>query len=193
VYKARSRFLEQKKYDNQPYNYMKPINNRDIFKAYRNFLLLFALLLVFSIIGVYFFFLTSSQEIVLLNKRVIESERLVTIRSDINNDFEQIMQRMQQLSDFSNMSSAELNNQTLLLNDIQEANQRIQNKLQQNEFSLKSFQLYQKLSNNINTAATIKDSLFTTRFMIESARQQLDMCNKTNQSAITKIKRGFTR
>ena len=193
MYKARSRFLEQKKYDNQPYNYMKPINNRDIFKAYRNFLLLFALLLVFSIIGVYFFFLTSSQEIVLLNKRVIESERLVTIRSDINNDFEQIMQRMQQLSDFSNMSSAELNNQTLLLNDIQEANQRIQNKLQQNEFSLKSFQLYQKLSNNINTAATIKDSLFTTRFMIESARQQLDMCNKTNQSAITKIKRGFTR
>jgi len=172
---------------------MKPINNRDILKAYRNFLLLFALLLVFSITGVYFFFLTSSQEIALLNKKVIESERLVTIRSDINNDFEQIMQRMQQLSDFSNMSSAELNNQTLLLNDIQEANQRIQNKLQQNEFPLKSFQLYQKLSNNINTAATIKDSLFTTRFMIESARQQLESCNKTNQSAITKIKKGFTR
>jgi hypothetical protein len=172
---------------------MKPINSRDIFRAYRNFLLLFTLLLIFTITGVYFFFITANQEMVLLSKKVKESDRLVAVRSDINNDFEKIMHQMQELSDYTNMSSAEINNQTLLLNDIQEANQRIQNKLQHSEFSLKSFQLYQKLSNNINTAATIKDSLFTTRFMIESSRQQLKSCNTTNESAISRLKSGLNR
>jgi hypothetical protein len=172
---------------------MRPVNSSDLNRAYRKFFLLFILLLAFSITGVYFFFITADQEISLLNRKVKESDRLVTIRSDINNDFDLIMERMQQLSDYTNMSSSELNNQTLLLNDIQTANQRIQDKLQQNQLPLKSFELYQKLSNNINIAATIKDSLFTTRFQIESARSQLESCNKINQTAINKIRGSISR
>ena len=172
---------------------MRPINSQDIFRAYLNFTLLFLLLLTFSITGVYFYFFTSDHEIVLLNQKAKEADKLVAIRSDINYDFEKIIQAMQQLSEYTSINASEINNQNLLLSEIQEANQQIQNKLQQNTLPLKSFQLYQKLSNNINTAATIKDSLATTRFMIESSRQQLESCNRTNQSAISKIKRGFNR
>lgn len=167
---------------------MKPVNSQDLNRAYRKFFLLFALLLAFSITGVYFFFITSDQEVSLLNAKVKESDQMVAIRADINNDFELIMERMQQLSNYTTMSSVELNNQTILLRDIQEANQRIQNRIQQSPFQLKSFELYQKLSNNINIAATIKDSLFTTRFQIESVRAQLESCNKVNKTAISAIK-----
>lgn len=171
---------------------MKPINSRDITRSYRNFILLFLLLLIFTVTGVYFYFLTSDHEVVLLNERAREADRLVAIRNDINYDFEKILQRMQQLSDYtSNLSASEMNNQTLLMNEIQETNQDIQNKLQTNLTLPKSFQLYQKLSSNITTAATVKDSLSTTRFMIESLRQQLETCNHTNETAIKKIKRGF--
>jgi hypothetical protein len=172
---------------------MKPVNNPDIYRAYRNFLLMFVLLLAFTIAGVYLFFLTSNHEVSLLNKKAKEAEQLVAIRSDIYNDFDQIMVRMQQLSDYTKMNSEEINNQTLLLGDIQQANQRIMDRVQQNTLPLKSFELYKKLSNDINTIATIKDSLFTTRFQIESARSQLESCNKTNKSAINRIRGSFRR
>lgn len=170
---------------------MRPVNNQDIYRAYRNFLALFALVILFSIGAVYLFFATSDREVTLLNNKAREADRLVALRGDIYNEFDQIMLRMQQLSDYTKMNSEEINNQSLLLNDIQQANQRIQDKLQQNPMPLKSFELYQKLSNNITTAATIKDSLFTTRFQIESARSQLESCNRTNKSAINRIKGSY--
>jgi chromosome segregation ATPase len=129
--------------------------------------------------------------VALLNKKVRESDKLIAIRADINNNFDIILQRMQQLSQYTKMNSEELNNQNILLNDIQESNQKIQAELQQNPIHLKSFDLYKKLSDNISTAATIKDSLFTTRFQIESLRSQLESCNKTNTTAVNKIKGRF--
>ncbi|WP_462267411.1 hypothetical protein [Mucilaginibacter sp.] len=167
---------------------MRPVNNNDIYRAYRKFLLFFLFLVVLSIGAVYFFFLTSNREVALLNAKAREADRLVALRSDIYNDFDQIMLRMQQLSEYTKMNSEEINNQTLLLNDIQVANQHIQDRLQQDPMPLKSFDLYRKLSNNVGTAAAIKDSLFTTRFQIESARSQLESCNKTNKNAISRLK-----
>lgn len=172
---------------------MKPVNSSDLRNAYIRFILYFITLLVFSIFAVYFFFLTSNREVVLLNERVKESDNLIAVRSDINNNFEIILQRMQQLSQYTRMNSEELNNQTILLNDIQESNLGIQAKLQQNPAALKSFELYKKLSDNVSTAANIKDSLFTTRFQIESLRSQLESCNRTNRSAINKIRGRFGR
>ncbi|WP_374948628.1 hypothetical protein [Mucilaginibacter sp.] len=171
---------------------MKPVNNRDLRNAYIRFIAYFIVLLLFSITTVYFFFLTSKREMVLLNAKVKESEKLISVRNDINNNFDIILLRLQQLSQYTKLNSAELNNQSLLLNEIQENNLKIQARLQQNPLPLKSFELYKKLSDNISTAANIKDSLFTTRFQIESLRSQLESCNKTNTSAINKLK-GFSR
>ncbi|WDF54401.1 hypothetical protein [Mucilaginibacter sp. KACC 22063] len=171
---------------------MKPVNSRDLRNAYVSFIAYFVTLLLFSILTVYFFFVTANKEVVLLNKKVKESERLISVRNDINNNFDIILLRLQQLSQYTKMNSAELNNQSLLLNDIQESNLKIQARLQQNPLPLKSFELYKKLSDNISTAANIKDSLFTTRFQIESLRSQLESCNKTNNTAINKL-RGFSR
>jgi hypothetical protein len=172
---------------------MKPVNNSDLRSAYVTFLLYFITLLGFSVIAVYLFFVTSNQEVAILNKKVRESDKLIAIRADINNNFDIILQRMQQLSQYTKMNSEELNNQNILLNDIQESNQKIQAELQQNPIHLKSFDLYKKLSDNISTAATIKDSLFTARFQIESLRSQLESCNKTNTTAVNKIKGRFAR
>ncbi len=172
---------------------MKPVNNNELRNAYIRFILYFILLLACSIVGVYFFFLTSTREVALLNDRAKESDRLVAVRNDINSNFDIILQRMQQLSQYTKMNADELNNQNLLLNDIQESNLKIQAKLQQNPMPLKSFDLYKKLSDNISTAANVKDSLFTTRYQIESLRSQLESCNKTNTTAVNKIKGRFGR
>ncbi|GGH01382.1 type VI secretion system TssO [Mucilaginibacter phyllosphaerae] len=172
---------------------MKPVNNTDLRRSYINFIIYFILVVAFSILIVFFFFITTNREVVLLNQRVKESDRMIAIRNDINNNFDIILQRMQQLSQFTKMNSEELNNQSLLLNDIQEANLKIQGKLQENSTGLKSFELYKKLSDNISVAANVKDSLFTTRFQIESLRSQLASCNRTNTSAVNKIKGRFGR
>ncbi|QJD96543.1 hypothetical protein HH214_11980 [Mucilaginibacter robiniae] len=172
---------------------MKPENSSDLRNAYIRFILYFTTLIAFSILTLYCFFLTSDREVVMLNERVKQSDNLIAIRSDINNNFDIILQRMQQLSQYTKMNAEEMNNQTLLLNDIQECNLKIQGKLQQNPVALKSFELYKKLSDNISTEANIKDSLFTTRFQIESLRSQLESCNRTNKSAVNRIKGRFGR
>jgi hypothetical protein len=166
---------------------MKPVNIRDLNRAYTKFILYFITLLGFTIIVVYCFFATSNRELVLLNEKVKKTDQLIALRNDINNSFEVILQRMQELSQYSKMNSQELNNQTILLNDIQESNQHILERLQSNPYPLKSFELYKKLSNDITTIASVKDSLFTTRFQIESLRTQLESCNKVNKSAINQL------
>jgi len=166
---------------------MKPVNINDLNRAYTRFILYFITLLSFSIVVVYFFFATAGHELILLKGRVKKTDDLIALRTDINNTFEVILQRMQQLSQYSKMNSQELNNETLLLNDIQEGNQHILERLQSNPYPLKSFDLYKKLSNDISTIASIKDSLFTTRFQIESLRTQLESCNKVNKSAINQL------
>jgi hypothetical protein len=172
---------------------MKPVNSSDLRSAYIRFILYFAALVAFSILTLYFFFLTSNREVTMLNERVKQSDNLVAIRSDINNNFDIILQRMQQLSQYTKMNAEEMNNQTLLLNDIQESNLKIQDKLHQNPVPLKSFELYKRLSDNISTVANVKDSLYTTRFQIESLRSQLESCNRTNRSAVNRIKGRFGR
>jgi hypothetical protein len=172
---------------------MKPVNSSDLRNAYIRFILYFVALVAFSILTLYFFFLTSNREVTMLNERVKQSDNLVAIRSDINNNFDIILQRMQQLSQYTKMNAEEMNNQTLLLNDIQESNLKIQDKLHQNPVPLKSFELYKKLSDNISTVANVKDSLYTTRFQIESLRSQLESCNRTNRSAVNRIKGRFGR
>ena len=171
---------------------MKPINNTDLNQAYRKFIMYLVTLLGFAIIIVYFFFVTSGRELVLLNARAKKTDQLIALRNDINNDFELILLRMQQLSQYAKMNSQELNNQTLLLNDIQENNQHIQERLQSNPYPLKSFELYKKLSNDIETIASIKDSLFTTRFQIESLRSQLESCSRVNKTTINQLNHHYS-
>lgn len=172
---------------------MKPVNFNDLNRAYTKFTIYFIILLGFSTLVVYSFFVTSNHELVLLNQRVKKTDQLIALRDDINNSFEVILLKMQQLSQYSKMSSQELNNQTLLLNDIQENNQHIIERLQSNPFPLKSFELYKKLSDDINTIASVKDSLFSTRFQIESLRSQYESCNKVNKTAISQLNSGFHR
>jgi hypothetical protein len=172
---------------------MKPVNSSDLRNAYVRFILYFVALVAFSILVLYFFFVTSNREVTMLNERVKQSDNLIAVRSDINNNFDIILQRMQQLSQYTKMNAEEMNNQTLLLNDIQESNLKIQDKLHQNPVGLKSFELYKILSDNISTAANVKDSLYTTRFQIESLRSQLESCNRTNRSAVNRIRGRFGR
>ncbi|MET4080725.1 putative transcriptional regulator YheO [Pedobacter sp. UYP30] len=172
---------------------MKPVNSDDLRASYRKFFLLFALLLTFSVTSVYFYFLTSDREITLLDQKVKESDRLISIRNQINGDLELIVQRLQDLSAFTKMSSTERNNQSMLLNDIQDANQHIKGIIQQNKLPLKSFEFYQKLSDHVAAAAVVKDSLFTTRFQIESARAQLNLCQQANNAAVARLRGRFGR
>jgi len=166
---------------------MKPVNNTDLNRAYRKFIMYLITLLGFAILIVYFFFATAGRELDLLNARVRKTDQLIALRTDINNSFELILLRMQQLSQYAQINSQELGNQSQLLNDIQESNQHIQERLQSNPYPLKSFELYKKLSDDIETIATVKDSLFTTRYQIESLRSQLDACSRVNKTAINEL------
>lgn len=172
---------------------MKPINSDDLRSSYRKFFLLFALLLTFSVTSVYFYFLTADREIALLNKKVTESEKLISIRSQINGDLELIVQRLQDLSAYTRLNPTQTDNRSLLAIDVQNANQRIIGIIQQNKLPLKSFDFYQKLSDHIKTALTVKDSIYITRYQLESARTQINLCQAANNAAIARLRGRFGR
>ena len=167
---------------------MKPINSQELNSAYRTFLLYFAGLILFSVCCVFSFFYAAEREIDILNAKVKESDQLMRLHKEVYTNFELILYRMQQLSSYTDMNATEASNQSVLLNSIQESNLKIQNLVRDKSEELPSFKLYSKLSENVALAASVKDSVFTTRFQIASLKSQLESCNRTNTAAIRRLR-----
>lgn len=169
---------------------MKPINAFEIRKSYRIFLLYFLFLTVSAIGCIYLFFAASDREYVLLEKKVAETEKLTILRKEINTKFDIILLRFSELSKFRNYDANELSKQAILLGDIQDANAKLKDLISRKPVNSPSFELYERLNNNVSALAVQQDSLSNTRFSIESYREQLNNCIRINKTAAAKIRNG---
>jgi len=169
---------------------MKPINAFEIRKSYRLFLLNFLFLTVFSIGCIYLFFVASDREYTLLENKASEIEKLSGLRKQINNNFDVIALRFVELSKFKIYDVDELSKQAILLGDIQDANAKLKDLIAKGPKGSPSFDLYERLNNNVSAMASQTDSLSNTRFSIESYREQLNNCLRINREAANRIRNG---
>lgn len=170
---------------------MKPINAKELNKSYKVFSLNFLALAGFSILCVYFFFASLQYDYNLLADNVNQSQQLLSKRKEINTQFDLILLRFNQLSRFTSTSSEEMNNQSIMIDDIQNANFKIKDIIKQQQSTASSFLLYKKMTDDVAQMAGIQDSLFNTRFQIESAKTQLESCLKVNHTAATTLSGGL--
>ncbi len=169
---------------------MKPINALEIKKAYTSFIVNFIILATFSIFCIYLFFAASDYEYSIFKKKVEETEKLSLLRKEINTNFDLILLRFRELSRFRSYNADELSKQSILLEDIQNTNYNINSLISKKPYDSPSFDLYKKLNNNVGSMANLQDSLFTSRYSIESYRDQLNDCLRANKNAVNRIRLG---
>ncbi|MFF5383122.1 type VI secretion system TssO [Pedobacter suwonensis] len=169
---------------------MKPINAVEIRSAYTKFILDFVLLALFSILCVYLFFAASDYEYSLLDKKVKETDKLSYLRKDINTNFDLIQVRFKELAQYRDYNANEMSKQSILLSDIQSANNRIKELISKKTESSPSFDLYEKLNKNVGAMADLQDSLFQSRSDIQRYKERINECQRANQSAAQKIRSG---
>jgi hypothetical protein len=171
---------------------MKPINAQELNRSYLVFFINFAALVAFSIFCLYLFIAAQNYEYSLLKDDAIRAEKLLLKRKEVNTQFDIILSRFNELSKFTFINAREMDNQASMLEDIQNANLKLKD-LINHEQATSSFLLYKKMTDDVNQMAGIQDSLFITRFKLESYKLQLGSCLKLNHSAENKLSFGSFR
>ncbi len=166
---------------------MKPVNITELKRAYFIFSLHFMLLIAFSLLCLYFFFAGSSAEYRMLQERSDRIARAFSIREDVNKEFDIIQFKFGELSRYQTFSAEEMDDQLSTLESIRAANIRNRALIAELDPKSNSCRLYKKLSDDMAMMVDSQDSLFNTRFQIESLRTQLESCMKTHQLAAEKL------
>ena len=172
---------------------MKPINAKELNRAYILFSADFIILAIFAIFCLSMFFAAKHYEYTILQKQVDDADQVLEKRRDINTKFELIISRFNDLSKFTAFNADEVDNQAIMLQDIQKAVFSIRDQLKQQPSNTPSFRLYQKMTDDVAQMAGIQDSLFNSRFQLESVKVQLESCLKVNQAAGDKLSLGIFR
>jgi DNA repair ATPase RecN len=172
---------------------MKPINFRQLNKSYLVFFVNFISLGAFSVFCLYLFFLTQGYEYRLLKDNVSEADQLLSKRREVNSQFDLILARFNELSKFSKINSEEIDNQSLMLEQIHDANSKVISIIGQQHSPSESFLLYKKMTDDVAKMAGIQDSLLITRFQLESIKTQLESCVRVNRAATRKLSYGGFR
>jgi len=103
-----------------------------------------------------------------------------------------ILSRFNELSKFTSINSEEMDNLASMLDDIQNANFKVKDIIKQGP-GTDSFLLYKKMTDDVTQMAGIQDSLFNTRFQLESIKTQLGSCLRVNHSAEKELSLGLFR
>jgi hypothetical protein len=172
---------------------MKPINAKELNRSYLLFSVNFIALAAFAIFCLYVFFAAQSHEYDLLHDEANQAEHLLSRRKDVNTQFDLILSRFNELSKFTSINSEEMDNQASMLEDIQNANFKIKDLIKQEQPGTSSFLLYKKMTDDVTQMAGIQDSLFNTRFQLESIKTQLGSCLRVNHSAEKELSLGLFR
>lgn len=172
---------------------MQAINAEEIKKSMIFFIFQFVLFTLFSVFTIYLYFLAEDKEYHLLDQKVKETEELSAIRKDINYNLDFILLRFHELSAYKNYNADAFSKQDILIEDILTANQKIKDLVKTYPYTTSSFVIYDKLNTNISKMASLKDSLFSSRYAIESYKTQISDCISKNNTAINKIRKGKFR
>ncbi|HEY0273781.1 MAG TPA: hypothetical protein VGC22_11390 [Chitinophaga sp.] len=173
---------------------MKPINVRELNQAYLRFVLHFVSLILFVLICIACFFVTSRYEMNLLSQEARQYEKLGYYREEVTHHFDDALVKFKALTQYVNADAQELSNQALLINSIQTDNNKIRGLLDERKADpslapAPSQDLYEKMTRNVIILASIKDSLSQTRYQSASLRDQLEACSKASHDVIEQINR----
>lgn len=171
---------------------MKPINVRELNKAYFKFVVHFVSLILFVLICIACFFITSRYEMNLLTQQSRQYEKMGYYREEVTHHFDDALVKFKTLTQYVNADAQELSNQALLINNIQSDNNKVRGLLDERKADVTlllapSQDFYEKMTRNVVILASIKDSLSQTRYQMESLREQLERCSKASKDAMDKI------
>ncbi len=174
---------------------MEPINKRELYLSYRRFIIHFALLLLFTLVSLFFFDRASDKEYVILAKRNDQIEQLISTRVEINRNFQLINRRFTELGEINSGQADQLAKQRILQNDIASSVgtiTRLMDKIGKIE-GRPSVDLYKRLNEDVNRLSRLQDSLYTTKNVIENRHMQLSNCLESNKKAGDILRRGSLR
>lgn len=168
---------------------MKPINLRELNKAYFSFIIHFVVLILVVLVCVACFFFTNRHELKLLAGQSRAYDQLAYYREEVTSRFDHMLVKLKALTQYVNADAQELSNQALLINGVQADNNKVRGLLDERKDLdvIPSYELYGKMTRNVMVLASLKDSLSQTRFQMESLREQLNACDKSTQAAMKKL------
>ena len=173
---------------------MDPVNKKEIQDSIFRFFFSFSLLLVVGLVCVFFFTRTLDKEYALLRKEDDDIQNLISARNLINQHFFLINKKFKELGSFSN-SLSDLAKKQILQTEIAKSSAIIQEKISSIESEKKrpSLELYKRMNNEVLIISRLQDSLFITKNIIESKRQQLRTCLDLNTVAENRVQGSLFR
>ncbi len=173
---------------------MDPVNKKEIQDSIFRFFFSFSLLLVVGLVCVFFFTRTLDKEYALLRKEDDDIQNLISARNLINQHFFLINKKFKELGSFSN-SLSDLAKKQILQTEIAKSSAIIQEKISNIESEKKrpSLELYKRMNNEVLIISRLQDSLFITKNIIESKRQQLRTCLDLNTVAENRVQGSLFR
>ena len=173
---------------------MDPVNKKEIQDSIFRFFFSFSLLLVVGLVCVFFFTRTLDKEYALLRKQDDDIQNLISARNLINQHFFLINKKFKELGSFSN-SLSDLAKKQILQTEIAKSSAIIQEKISniKSEKKRPSLELYKRMNNEVLIISRLQDSLFITKNIIESKRQQLRTCLDLNTVAENRVQGSLFR
>jgi hypothetical protein len=173
---------------------MDPVNKKEIQDSIFRFFFSFSLLLVVGLVCVFFFTRTLDKEYALLRKEDDDIQNLISARNLINQHFFLINKKFKELGSFSN-SLSDLAKKQILQTEIAKSSAIIQEKISniKSEKKRPSLELYKRMNNEVLIISRLQDSLFITKNIIESKRQQLRTCLDLNTVAENRVQGSLFR
>ena len=162
---------------------MKPLNSREINKAFIVFMVYFAVLLGVCLLCVYTYFSTAESEGIILMKQVNKYDQVFAKHQQLADQTSSIYNHMQLLNSDRINNSLEL--QRLISNEKDKLNKMMQ---QAGSDQAANFTVYDNLSKKLNTLLGIKDSIRLVGIDEDLLRSDLMACINDNKQFKKKLK-----
>lgn len=171
---------------------MDPINRKEIRLSIIRFVFQFSFLIFISLVCVFLFIRASEVEYKLLKERNDEIENMITSRNEINQQFSFINKNFRELGVYTN-SLSDISKKRILQIEIAKSAGLISDIIAKVETKnyRPSLELYRRMNAEVSNVSRLQDSLFSTKNMIESKREQLNSCiedNKRLEEELTTIR-----
>jgi hypothetical protein len=171
---------------------MKPLNIITLKSSYMSFLTHFSLLILFTIICIFFYYQAKNVDFLLINKRLELINKQEEARKEVDAELLMIRAKLASISRTHSTDYDDLDNQYVALALVKEKSSKISKLLGNMDTNTLRYGMYQRLSEDLTPMVVMQDSLFTTRFEIQSIKDQLDVCLRTYNVAKSKLRGGLS-
>lgn len=172
---------------------MRPINIVSLKASYINFVIHFTLLIAFSLCCLFFYYNTKKIDFLLINRRLELVNKQEEARKKVNAELLGIRKNLESISRVHSVNLEDLDDQYNALAIVKEKATKINELVTDMDPKTVNYSLYKTLSENLTPMVVTQDSLFMTRFEIQSIKEQLDACLRTYDVAKSKLRGGLLK